>query len=163
MPIITIGTDQIEFPEVNGDPNWAPALIDFAQKVADRVNSAIGPYDVSRTKLAISNIASEKSNLPGLLLDPTKIRAIFIRYYIFRKSNTQEFSESGNILGIYNVTNTEWTLSTDYVGSGARARIIMSSSDENQMQIEIVDALTGTSYEGEISYSALTLEKLNIA
>ena len=116
---ITIRGTPIEFPATGESPNWAPALIEFAQAVETAFNSAIGPYDIPSQVVELTSNANET---PYLLLNtlafPTSdVRAAFINYSVIRQSSTTQVKEVGTLFAIYNGSN--WILTREYTGDTA--------------------------------------------
>lgn len=161
MPEIIINNIVIEFPDSGESPNWAPAVIQFAQAVESALNIAIGPSDVSPQAFNINayNTASNV-DIPNLSFSTSTVRAVFIDYAIFRTTDTTTAYEAGDIIGIYNPNNSvgqKWTIS---VGNktGGDGQITFNMTDTGQIQFSST-AISGSNHAGKITFYAKALEQ----
>lgn len=144
---INIGGTLIEFPSSGASPNWAPALIEFAQAVELKLQSVGSVTDIPPTQETITSY-NTLVNLSKLSFPTTLVRAAEISYAIKR---TGTISENGKILAIYD--DSKWILSRDFVGD---ADCTFEAQPNGQFQIKVNDAGKGSA---EISYFAKTLEQ----
>lgn len=157
FPIVIQGT-QIDFPSSADAPNWAPAVISFAQAVEAALNSAgVGAFDVPPQVLDISIYNPGTSvNINPLNFPITVVRAAFIRYAVFRTTSSNTAYEVGELEIIYNPNGPSgnlWEVGRQYVGNGL---ITFYVTDAGQVQFT-TSTLAGTGHEGKISFTAQTL------
>lgn len=81
--VITIQGTVIEFPSSGQSPNWAPAVIEFAQAVEQALSGVAGDYDVSPQAIDITNGASS-TPITALSFPTSVVRSVIIRYSIYR-------------------------------------------------------------------------------
>lgn len=157
---INIKGTQIDFPSSGESPNWAPAVIEFAQTVEDAIASAVGQYDIpNKTFTLVNPVDTTPLAITDLSFPTSAVRAAFVKYSVIRITTNTGFppaggvtkTETGNIMVVYDGSN--WTLGRDYVGDANCAFDITSSG-----QIRITTtALTGTYTSGKVSFSAQAL------
>lgn len=144
----------IVFPTSGQSPNWAPAVVEFAQAVEDALNVAVGTYDVGAQVVdvsaynGVSNVDVDALNFP-----PAAVRSANIYYAISRSTSLEEGYETGNIQAIYNNSLGQWELSTDYTGS---AGITFNITNIGQVQFSL-SLFTGINHDGKLTVSAKAL------
>lgn len=148
---ITIKGTPIEFPSSGESPNWAPAVLDFAQAVEEAIASSIGPYDIPNRTFTLTNNSYTNEPITDLSFPTSSVRAASIKYSVTRITSTVTKVESGNIIVVYD--GTDWELARDYVGD---ANCIFDITSSGQIRITTT-ALTGTYTTGKVSFSAQAL------
>jgi hypothetical protein len=79
---ITIQGTVIDFPSSGQSPNWAPAIIEFAQAVEQALSGVVGPYDVSPQVIDIQN--GIPGNILALSFASSVVRSVQIMYSVYR-------------------------------------------------------------------------------
>lgn len=160
MPIITIGTTPISFPDSGTSPNWAQPTIDFAQAVATALNGILSPTDIPPTTLVLDVTYNpiSNANLPGCQFSTSLVRAAIVRYSVFRATSISANTavEEGQLFLAYNPNGTAgslWDLSREYVGDGL---ITFTITDVGQVQFTTT-TIAGTGHTGKIVFAASTL------
>lgn len=158
MPTIVIQGTEIDFPNSGGSPNWAPAVIEFAQAVEDAIASAIGEFDVPTQVLNIdaSNPASDV-DITALAFSINDVRGADIFYSVFRETDSTSAVESGHLTIVYNpdgAVSNKWEITREYSGPGAE--ISFDVTDTGQVQYTTT-ALAGINHTGQISFYARAL------
>lgn len=158
MPTITIQGTIIDFPNSGASPNWAPAVIEFAQAVEEAIASAIGEFDVPPQVLTIdsSNPASNV-DITALNFPTSDVRGVDIFYSVFRETDSTSAVESGTMTIVYNSDGSignKWELTREYTGPGAE--IEFNITDTGQVQYTTT-ALSGINHIGRISFYARSL------
>lgn len=149
--VITIKGTPIEFPSTGESPNWAPAVIEFAQAVENAILSAVGPYDIAPQVFNLVSDVNTNTDITDLNFPTSAVRAGFIKYSVIRVGGSTVI-ESGNIMVVYD--GSSWTLSRDYVGD---ANCTFNITSTGQVQIT-TPTLAGYS-SGKVSFSAQTLQQ----
>lgn len=163
MPTIIIKGTPIEFPSSGASPNWAPAVIEAVEALADAVNSVTATYDVPPQVQNIdANNSSNNVNINNLNFPATDVRAATIYYSVYRKTQNsgppdgQEVDEAGTLEINYNASRPigqKWEM----VRTGASDALIdFNITDLGQIQFS-TQPLTGVSHTGIISYRALAI------
>lgn len=153
---ITIQGQVISFPSSGQSPNWAPAVISFAQAVEAALASVVGTFDVPPQVYSMVANSNTDIDLPNLAFSVADVRGAFIRYTIFRTTETNTSYESGNLVLIYNPSgsvNNKWEASRDYVGNGS---VTFSITDAGQVRFSSTSIL-GANHSGKITYVAQAL------
>lgn len=153
---ITIGGNIIDFPTSAESPNWAPALVDFADAVEGALSGLAGTYDVSPQIYTLISDVNTNVDLPKLSFPTSNVRGAFIRYAYHRNSNTTREVESGNLIIIYDDTAGSWQISRDSVGTATRLSFNITNTGQVQFS---TTAIGGTFTAGTISYQANSLLK----
>jgi hypothetical protein len=156
--IITIQGTPIEFPSSGESPNWAPAVIEFAQAVENAILSAVGPYDIAPQVFNLVSASAPDVEITDLNFPISAVRSAYIKYSIYRTTSLETVSEVGNIICVYDASksvNNKWTVSRDYVGD---AKCSFKITDDGQVEIT-TDPLTGTYVSGKVSFSAQALQQ----
>lgn len=156
--VIEVKGTPITFPSTGESPNWAPAIIEFAQATADALVGAVGPYDVPPTvnNIPAFNIGTGPFSIPELSFSISLVRSVVISYSIILNKAGGTSSEAGTIISYFDSNNNpQWTLSRDYVGE-TYSDFSITSSGEVQLTIP-----SGYGYiDGKISFSAKALEQV---
>jgi hypothetical protein len=149
IQIIIQGTP-IEFPSSGESPNWAPAVIEFAQATQQALLSAVGPYDIAPQVYNLLSNENTDLDITGLSFPTAVVRAGYINYSVIRTGTTEILDEAGTIVVVYD--GSAWTLTRDYVGD---ADCTFEITNTGQVQLT-TPSLTGYT-SGSISFSAKTL------
>lgn len=171
---IIVNNTPIDFPSSAQSPNWAPALIEFAQNVATALSGIVGPYDVAPQVVDIENDGAEHAiQTPSVSLAfPTStVRSANIRYSIYRNNdanNTQ--AETGLLSVVYNSESATWELQREFIGnitpvgtygnaapSGTCTSGMLFRIDNNGQVYYKAATLTSTGYTGKLSFAAQAL------
>lgn len=160
---ITIKGTTIQFPSSGASPNWAPAIIEAIQALADAVNSVTATYDVPPQVQNIdANNSSTDVNVTNLNFPASEVRAATIYYTVYRKTEDsgppdgQEVAEGGTLEIVYNESNptgNKWELARTVVND---ALITFSITDTGQIQFTTTP-LTGINHTGIISFRAISI------
>ena len=153
---ITIQGTPIEFPSSGESPNWAPAVIEFAQATEQALLSAVGPYDIAPQVFNLISDVNTNLDITDLNFPTSAVRAGYINYSVVRIGVvglvTTTVSEAGQIVVVYD--GSAWTLARDYVGD---ADCTFNITFAGQVQIT-TPTLAGYS-SGKVSFSAQTLQQ----
>lgn len=158
MPVtITIRGTPIDFPSVGESPNWAESVIEFAQAVEQALEIAVGPFDVPPQVLDISAYnPGTDITIPNLSFSTTSVRAAFIKYAVYRTTDTNTAYEDGRLEIIFNPNgsvNSKWEVIREYGGDGS---ISFSITDAGQVKFSTV-TLTGSNHSGRLTFVAQSL------
>lgn len=158
MPAINIGGSIIQFPDSGTSPNWAEAIIQFAQVVENSLANVAGPFDIPPQQYIMVSNANTNVDIPNLEFPVSEVRGAFIRYSVFRTTSTTTVAESGTIELIYNPDGSvgnKWERSREYTGD---AQVTFAVSDTGQVNFSSA-LLSGTGHAGTIVYTAKALEQ----
>src|ERR1041385_1506114 len=159
---ITIQGTTISFPSSGESPNWAPAIIQFAEAVASALTLSVGTYDIAPQNYVIDSYnAVSNQNIPNLQFPTSQVRAAFVRYAVYRSTSTDVAYEAGTLECIYNSNGATWEILREYVGDG---KIAFNITDTGQIQFSTnatagttAASLSGASHTGKIIFAANTL------
>ncbi len=154
---ITINGSPVQFPSSSESPNWAPAIIEFAQLVeGSLIGLGAGAFDVA-PQVMIIDTANPGVNVDivNLTFPVSTVRSANIRYAVYRTTSTDTAYETGLISVVYNTSAGSWEISREYTGDG---KITFSITNVGQMQFTTV-ALAGINHVGRLTFSAQTLNQ----
>ena len=117
MPkILTIGTEEFEFPLVGENPDYGEQVTDWAIAVTDELTTVQQPNDILSTTASIHNNQTIFVNIPGFTFDTSEVIAINAEYIVNRStvSPAVVLTESGVIQGNYD--GNQWTISRSHDG-----------------------------------------------
>lgn len=163
MPTIIIKGTPIEFPSSGASPNWAPAVIEAVEALADAVNAVTATYDVPPQVQNIdANNSSSNVNINNLNFPASDVRAATVYYSVNRITEDsgppdgQEVVEAGTLEINYNGSrpvSMKWELIRT---GGGDALIDFNITDLGQIQFS-TQPLTGINHTGLISFRALAI------
>lgn len=157
MQIIIQGT-VINFPETGNSPVWSDAVVQFAQAVELALSGLTSVGDLGKDYFPLTSGHNPVSNLSitGFAFDPSLVRSVFARYYVYRETTTTKVAESGTMKMVYNPDNSvgnKWELSIDRVGD---AEAVFSITDAGQVEVTL-SSIGGSNHEGKIGFTAQVL------
>jgi hypothetical protein len=162
---ITIAGNVIDFPSSAQSPNWAPALIEFAQSVETALSGVVGPYDIAPTTINIVNTGI-KTNILTLAFPTNVVRSVVVKYGFLRKTDSP--SDLQYESGTLTLTSSEnnWEIQREFVGntnpieslSGTITSGLMFYIDSSGQLSYDAAILAGTNYQGKLTFSAQALE-----
>ena len=101
---ITIQGTVVSFPEQGSSEPWGPPVTEFAQLVEEVLNSISGAatYDVAPQTFALHsyNPSGSDIDINPLNFPVTEVRGFFMRYTVYRSTNSTSAYEVGNIASI---------------------------------------------------------------
>lgn len=165
---ITIGGTLIEFPNTGASPNWAPAIIQFAQAVGVQLATVVSPFDVAATVQTLTSNTNVGITLNGNGSDLTfpsgSVRSFTFTYAIYRVSTgagAMSITDTGTVTGVYNTTTVGWSINHTFSGDVQPSGLpwnTFSVDSSDRLTLTTVALPTGT-YDfthSTISYSATT-------
>lgn len=167
MPVITVKGTKINIPSSGQAPNWAPAIVEAFQALADAVNTFSGSFDVAPQTQAIDafNPGTDIS-IDNLVFPSSEVRSATIYYTVYRKTidsgppDGVELAEAGTLEIVYNNSNTtgsKWMVGR--IGEGD-AMIDFDVNDLGQVLFS-TQPVTGNNHVGILSYRAISILNSN--
>lgn len=165
MPKITIKGTVIDIPSSGSSPNWAPAIIEGFESLADAVNVFTGTYDVAPQTMNIDAYGSSTNiDIDNLIFPTAEVRSFTVFYTIYRKTEESapssgdgmEVVESGTLECNFNnsrPSSQKWSVGR--MGEDD-ALVEFNVTDLGQVQFSTT-ALTGINHTGIIAYRALSI------
>jgi hypothetical protein len=161
MPTLTINGTVIDFPDSSASPNWAPAIIAFAEAVEGALALSGGTYDVTPQSFTIDSYnAASNIDIPALAFPTSAVRSAFIRYSVYRSTDSNSAYEAGDMIIVYNANNSsghKWALSQGNI-TGSGAQITFNVTDAGQIQFSTT-SISGSNHVGKIGFEARSLEQ----
>lgn len=114
---------------------------------ADLGASTLFNRDVVISNQTITNNQTTPANITGAVYDGASFRAVILEYSIYRKTDTNEVSQVGQLRLAYKTDAGTWSLSDDF--SGDDAGVEFSVDGTGQILYTSSD-LTGTNYTSKL-------------
>lgn len=154
---ITISGTPIDFPESGESPDWAPAVLEFAEATADALSGVVGAFDVSPQIMNIDayNPTSINVDVTNLSFSVTSVRSATITMAVSReRTDGTKKTELSLINIVYNASNSigsKWELTREITGN---AYISFNITDNGQVQFTNTAIGSSGTHTGILSYSA---------
>lgn len=157
IEIVIAGTP-IPFPSTGQSPEWSEAVIAFAQAVEEALSGLVSTGDVSKQNFVLDSSDNPATDvtLTGLSFSTAVVRAAFIRYTVFRQTDTNSAYEAGEMTVVYNPNNAtgqKWELQREYVGDALATFVV---DDAGQFSFSLA-AIAGSNHVGQIAFTAQAL------
>lgn len=159
---IQIGTTVIQFPNTGQSAVWSEAVIQFAQLVAEALQSGGTPYDIPATVMTITANPSTDINITGTgsnLSFPSGVVSSFTFIYdVYLLSDSTSKTQAGVVVGQYNDDTSTWSLQHEFSGDVQTdgtpyATFTINSSDELLLSTASIAGVYDAT-DSRISYSA---------
>lgn len=145
----TINGTSYTIPNQGGLPPWGDDLTDVILALVQVAQSTSGSGDILTTSFNVANNQAIAANVTGASFDDSTVRGFILSYSIYRSTNSNEASETGQIYGTYSSTAGTWEIAQSYAGSSG-----VTFSITNGGQIQYVSSnLSGTSYSGKMKFN----------
>lgn len=159
--LINIQGTLIDFPESAQSPNWAPAIIEFAQSVEAALSGVAGSFDISPQVYLIPSNINTNVDITNLAFPTSDVRSATINYYVYRQTDNPNPADTiklqkGEISVSYNPNNpanNKWEISHEGHGD---AQITFNITDTGQIQYTTT-AIAGTNHSGKIGFYAKSI------
>lgn len=152
----------IDFPTSDEAPNWADAVVQFAQAVEAAIAVAIGPFDLAPQVLNIDAYnPGTNIDIINLTFSTTQVRAADIFYSVYRNTTTVTAVEQGIIHIVYDPSapvNNKWNISQERTGD---ASISFNITDVGQVRFTTT-SLAGLNHTARLTFSAKALQQEDI-
>ena len=154
---LTVNGYTFEFPENRDSPGWGEEATSWAEAVTDVCAEVNGQGDISQS---ISNIDNNTlvnpdpnkiKDVVGFFIDPAVVRGAVCDYCIYRKTDSAEKVEVGQLLIGYKSTGFDVV----QVGGGL-AGVVLTILPSGQVQYSS-DNVSGSNYQGYIKFRARAL------
>lgn len=157
MPLIEIQGTPIQFPDSATSPNWAEAVIQFAEAVEAALATVVGAFDVPPQALIIdAQNPGTNVDIAALSFPTSTVRAAFIRYSVFRSTSLTSVVESGELMILYNPAGpigNKWEIGQRQLSDG---QISFYVTDTGQVQFSTT-ALAGSGHTGKLTFTAQSI------
>lgn len=156
---LTIGTQIISFPTSGTDANWAPAVVQFAQAVADQLAAIASQFDISPRVQILTSDANTNIDVSGCTFPSGSVRSFNFVYAIYRTNGVDTLAEEGAVNAVFNTDTSAWSLQHEFEGQrqtdGTPYHTFSMSGD--QLVFSSI-AINGAydNVNSKISYRALT-------
>ena len=159
MPKIQIGTDIINFPNNGSDALWSPAIIQFAETVADTLSGIVSPYDVTPKVQTLTTDGNTGLILIGASFDGGNVRKFSLNYAIYRTNGVLSISEAGILTGTFNTDTVSWEIQDEFIGDRQTNGLAYHKFTIGSEQVFLDTVAIGGAYDNvnsKISFSAKT-------
>jgi hypothetical protein len=148
---LIIGGTTFEFPEQGDDPTWGEEVVDFAEAVADVLNTITSVDDVLLTSFNLTNNQTTFADIDGLRFSKTSVRSARIVLDIYITTSTEELQETLDMNISYKNIEDEFRLAV--VSVGDESGVTFNITSNGQVQYKTTN-VSGTSYAGTLTFKA---------
>lgn len=153
---LEVNNNTYAYPSPGDEPGWGQAATGWATEVTTVLSTIVNADDILETGFNIANSVSSVANVTALSFNPGTVRSVDVEYSIYRFSSLNELSEAGTLTLVFKNGGTigsKWSIGRVSVGDDAGVNFFMT--DAGQMQYTST-AITGTSYQGTLKFTAKT-------
>jgi hypothetical protein len=160
---VTINGVTVNIPLSGSSPNWAPAIIQAFELIAEALNISAGPYDIPPQNYVMTSNVNTNVPIPNLSFPVTAVSGAIVFYGVNRSSSgvgAEQLSQTGLLILNYDPTQAPgflWQVTDEFSSSSSSgAQITFTMSDTGQLQFSTT-AITGTTPVGNINFRALAV------
>tara|TARA_R110000803_G_scaffold187128_5_gene249502 strand:- start:1066 stop:1551 length:486 start_codon:yes stop_codon:yes gene_type:complete len=154
---ITIQNKVIQFPESAESPNWAPAMVAFAEAVEAALATLTGVYDVPPQVFSIlSDVNASQVDITPLAFPPASVSRVDIIYSVIRSSDTPALASEGGTIQLFYHGTTGWDM-TVTKQNDAGINFFISADSIGQISYTTPTGIGGSGFSGLISFKAIAI------
>lgn len=144
------------YPDAGDSPGWGEGATDWAQAVTNALVKLINANDILETSFTIANNQAVATDITGLFIDVTQVRAVEIDYSVRRTTDVPavEVTETGKIIAVYENNSNTWSYTRTSTGDDTGTEITVTPT--GQFQYTSTD-ISGTNYTGLMKFRAKAL------
>lgn len=155
MPkILTIGTDEFEFPLSGENAGYGSEITDWAEAVTDSLSTVERPGDLINKTAIIADSQSSFTAIPEFTFSSAIVASFEAKYYVQRTSTAGSKREAGFVEGYHD--GSDWIITIRAIGDGG---IDLDITSTGQVRYKTSSSLGGTSYTGFIKFEAKVINK----
>lgn len=156
MPkLLTVGTDEFEFPLEGENPGYGSEITDWAVAVTTALETVQKPNDISTRTEIIGTSPSTLIPISGFNFNTSEVISIECKYFIQRSSSTTPtIAEYGYIEGYFD--GTDWGISRRVVGDAGILEIDITTAGQIRYRSRDIGSV---SYAGTITFEAKVINK----
>lgn len=155
MPkILTIGTDEFEFPLEGENAGYGSEITDWAEAVTSSLSTVERPGDLINKTAPIADSQLSLTSIPEFSFSSAIVASFEAKYLVERTSSAGAWRESGHIEGYHD--GSDWIIAIRAIGN---SRVDFNITNLGQVQYKTNASLGGTSYNGFIKFEAKVINK----
>ncbi len=155
MPkILTVGTDEFEFPLEGENAGYGSEITDWAEAVSDSLSTVERPGDLINKTAIIADSQPSYTIIPEFIFSSAIVASFEAKYYVQRTSTAGSKREAGFIEGYHD--GSEWFIAIRTIGDGG---IDLDINSIGQVRYKTSSSLGGASYSGFIKFEAKVINK----
>ncbi|MEO0273436.1 MAG: hypothetical protein ABIM30_10225 [candidate division WOR-3 bacterium] len=154
MISVTINNKTFNIPEQGQEPGWGEDVTAYLVELANVINFLTAPGDIINSVSIINNNVTTPSDVLGMQFSNANTRSARVTYQVKRQVTGNILIQSGTLYLDWNPQTSSWTITEDF--TAGNAGITFSVTASGQVRYTTTN-MTGSGYQGEISFSAKTL------
>jgi hypothetical protein len=155
MPkILTVGTDEFEFPLEGENAGYGSEVTDWAEAVTGALSTVERPGDIINKTAIIADSQPSFTAIPEFTFSSAIVASFEAKYYVQRTSTAGSKREAGFIEGYHD--GSDWIIAIRTIGDGG---IDLDINSTGQVRYKTSSSLGGTSYTGFIKFEAKVINK----
>lgn len=161
IPVIFNGVT-VQIPLAGSSPQWASAIIQAFQLIANALNISAGPFDIPPQNYIMTSNVNTNVPIPNLSFPVSAVSGAVVFYGCTRSSSGVggvNVSQSGILILNYTPglsPGTLWQITDEWAGITGGAGITFSMTDTGQLEFTTT-AITGSTPIGNINFRALAV------
>lgn len=153
MPkILTVGTEDFDFPIEGDNANYGSSITDWATAVTDGLTTVVQPNDITVTTASINNNVLVATPIPGFLFDTSEVISINAEAIVTRSTTSPAEIRCENVYINGNFNGTDWAVTVQTI-AGIDSGVTFDINSSGQVTY-ISDNMAGTGYVGQIVFKA---------
>lgn len=157
---ISINGITVNFPASGDSPNYAPAIIQAIQLIAQALTISAGPFDIPPQNFVMTSNVNTNVSIPNLEFPVSAVQGSIVFYGCQRSTNSTKVSQSGILILNYDPTQSPgnlWQITDEFAASSpSGADITFSVTDVGQLQFSTT-SIAGTGHSGTVNFRALAV------
>jgi hypothetical protein len=146
---VTISGTSYTIGDQGASPPWGADLNDLLLALVQVAQATSGGGDILTTSFNVANNQVAPANVTGASWDTSTVRGFILSYSLYRSTNINEESETGQIYGTYSSTANTWQIAQTYAGSSG---ISFTITNAGQLQYTSSN-VAGTGYSGKLKFA----------
>lgn len=158
MPKLRVDGTVYDYPSAGREPGYGEDATGWAEGVTGVLDSLSGLGTINETQSTIDNNVLVPSPIAGFVFSASQVEGADISYRVYRKTDTQEFSEKGTLSVVYKPGDADkWFISREIsVGDDSQ---LAFDIDVNGQVTYTSSNVTGANYMGFIKFKTSNILK----
>lgn len=149
---LIVNNNTFAYPVTGDEPGWGEPATGWAAEVTNVLSELQGGNDIIQTSFNVANNISSPLDVVGLIFNPAQVRSAVVEYSVYRTTDTNELSETGELFLVYKNGGTigsKWSIGRMFFGDDSG--IVFTMSDSGQIQYTSTN-VTGANYSGTMHF-----------
>lgn len=159
IPIVINGITVL-FPAEGESPQWAGAVIQAIELIAQALTISSGPFDIPPQNFVMTSNVNTNVPIPNLTFPVSSVQGSAIFYGVQRTTNSTKANQTGILILNYDSSQAPgslWQITDEFSASSpSGAQISFSVTDTGQVLFSTT-SVAGSSHQGTINFRGLAV------